>query len=468
MEQYGFARSKVAGEYSPRISYATLQADASKSGTTFSTLLTAYITTDSPNESIVVLWSVAGLVTGTSGNTPWFQVLVDGVSKATMRGPTSALAAFWCVRETAAISGLAPGYHKVELQWRSASTDSIACKPVTSFNKNHATLVVARSQTVSDKEMESFGLASWPAFYSPGLNYVDPITTTQSDTNSSPTVSLFSTTTYTSRHPHSALLCRFSVAGTGPTGTTSGTTLNDSAKFAAYVDGVLACGTGQLGLDHSASSRFVAAMSFVVAVEAGVHTIEIKWCGGSRGGTITPSSGTEGAELEIEEVFCEDVGNLVTDAGGFCTTYYAAGNLPQVRYASLTSDATGQLNDPGLEILSIDDLRVDSENSVFLVEISHCGTPNNFGGADRVSLHIDGNDVRYAASNQFSGSGLGLLQGHLLYLAVLQSGYHKVRVGYQLDSDTIYAATHPEYNHCNLIVRELAGSGAYIQNVANA
>lgn len=460
MEQYGFARNKAAGEYCPRFATAVLAADVSVTGTTFVSFLSANITLDSTKENIVVIFHCSCRNDGAGGNTPTFQLLVDGVVISGSRQTNENGAGLSSITYTAVVTGLQPGTHTCLMQWRSANTATVLCNAVSNNTTDGANLIVLRDHLISDREMSGVGLASWPGIYTCGSVF-SQISSTVSDSNTTP-VTLLQTANITTREPNSALLIRFDCSGTSTTGTA---TVNASAKFQVFVDGVGYNGTG--GLAANAATRFSTGIVLIAGpFNAGNHKVDIYW-GGGAGSSITPSNIFEGARLTVKEVFCPEAGNVFSDMGGYPALYYSAFNVPQVRYARLTTNVTGTTSNPQ-EMCAIEDYVVSGDNSVTLIESTFsCGLTAT-GASAILYLQIDYRDgngyiniVRRSTYN-FNSADTGIVNVGLAYAEALPAGSYRIRTALIGTAATCDVQTHPEYNHNTLVIREMNKAGAYI------
>lgn len=459
----GFVRSAIPGEYSSQPIHNQGSAVLSTSSTTPSIFLPAksfYVET--PFETVNFIFT-GHWDNVNAGNTPPFQLVVDGISRAVTRKTYSFAGGGrspWLIFSS---SGFSPGWHTAWITWNSTGAgNQITFHPVNSGGVNysqfsHSNFVIRRNQDWSDKEMASFGQMSWPAIYTSPTIFKQLVTSTISDSNNS-AVTLLGSLIAPTKLTNSSLLIRFQAMGTSG----APTNVNTSVKFRIYVDGIAQIGFGSQG-QFSPTGRFDAEGMCVVPVTQGNHLIEVYWGGGTATSTITPSlviagvtcSPTEHACIQVEEVFCFDVGNRITDMNGFAISNYSPLNVPQVRYAILQEDVFqgGGAVEVSLLSLTID---VDSEESWFVIEST---TGSAGGGGCEVFMRIDdGSNVGGTYMQPNSGTtSFDTLP--ISWVVKLSFGVHTIRTyfidgGLTAPSVAICPATHPDWSHSTLLVRE--------------
>lgn len=458
MEQAGFARYQVAGEYYPTVAWAYATADVSTTAVdpTFADWQSVYLTTETVADQINVL--INGTVSDSvvSGNTPRMRISVDGASQGGIWQTISIGNGGTNFYRCKTITGLQPGVHKVTLQWSDNQAGTLRARAATVPNAEFLSLIAWRTKAFpADRERDGYVWNGWASHYSTGATYA-AISASTTNIGSSPTTSLLKATVQTYRQPGSALLIRFGASGTVNTATAN-------ARFRILVDGVVQGGTAQ-GADGA--NRFNAKMMTVAAVGIGVHTVEVQWAGGgTSGSTIDPVTNVNDfAEVQIEEVFCPDVGNLIQDAGGYPVSGFASHNVPQVRFAKLTSDIAG-LN--ANQLLGRIDMYVTGDNSFAQIEGS-CGS-DVWTAGDTQNLRVwvdDYSGVKFGgniATGALVMSGANVTQegtssNYISRVIQLQQGWHRIELAalFAQAGSKIQPVTSPNTMHASLLVREIA------------
>lgn len=436
MELYGFARSGVAGEYSPSLLYAYLTADTTTSSTSYSTLLTLYPVIQEQGETLCVMFTASSRDTGGVSGAPIFQVTVDGTAY------NGAVASYVVGGGNASnsriltLSDLVPGRHTVTLDWKSATGTAVTISASSLPTKQHAALICRRDRPNSRRELDGFAMPGWPMIYTCGTASAD-ITASKTSSSTTVTTPLFSGVQVQTRYPQSALLVRFTASGVG-----SGTP--ESAKFQLLVDGIARVGTGACSEN---ASVFNAMFVCVVPVNAGIHKLDVNWAGGSTGCTIDPTvADARHAELSAEEVFCSDV-NMLSDMEGFATSQYASKNLPRVGYASLQQDYT---NGGGDAPLLDQTFYVSGDNSAILIEFTGSLLCNSVEPILRIV--VDGAGI-YGSTSTTSNGFVQCLCGIAAMNAA--QGNHRVQIFFN-GITSFTPVTNPEYSHANMVIREIA------------
>ena len=282
-------------EFVPTIKYAAVTSVQTTTSSTYSSLLTYSVTTASTSDCLNFVFTACGSVSG-GGNSPGFQITVDGTSigetVSTVLGNTER----WNATRVASVTGLSAGTHTVVLNWKSANTNGVKIDPSTGID--HCELICR--------------LATGTAYATLG--------STLTSTASTLTDALVSTS-YTSTQSTSALYIRFSAAGV--------TNASVTAKFQIFVDGVAAVGTADQG--GGSGLAFNAGAVVIVPVTAGSHTIAVKWAGNNS--TITITDPRQHAALLVDEV------NTGSPRFAKCTTDVASSN--NLASCSITTPAGG-------------------------------------------------------------------------------------------------------------------------------
>ena len=253
-------------EFVPTIKHASVSTTQSTSSTTYSSLLTFTVTTASASDVLNFVLSACGSVSVSAGNSPGFQITVDGTSIGETVVTQRSGGQTWAVTRVASVTGLSAGSHTVVLNWKSANSNAVSITP--SNGVDHCVLVCR--------------LATGSSYATLG--------STLTSTASTVTDSLISTT-YTSVQSSSALYIRFSAAGV------NNATIN-AAEFKIVVDGTDVVGCA--GSGDGAGFAFCAGCVAVVPVTAGLHTIAVKWAGNNS--TITITDPRQHAALLVDEV----------------------------------------------------------------------------------------------------------------------------------------------------------------------
>jgi hypothetical protein len=325
------------------------------------------------------------------------------------------------------------------MDWRNANSSTI--KASSTPTQSHVALLCQRNRVTSDREMDGYPQKGWQMIYTCGTVY-QTLASSNTSTSTTITTALFTGVSITSRYPQSALLIRFSASGFSNDGTNELDT-----KFTLFVDGVARCGTGNT--TGFAQGVFNAGMTCVVPVQAGVHSIDVKWAGGaSPGTTIDPTVDGAHAFVSVEEVFCEDV-DILSDAEGFVALAFASMNLPRVGYKSLTADFTnGGTTVPILEKL----FYVSGDNSA--VEIEFTGSLQSNAVAPIIIIRVDGVDIRGVCEGTITTGKTICLCVHTALN--LPQGNHLIQA--MMNGITSFTpATNPDWSHANMVIREIAG-----------
>jgi hypothetical protein len=385
------AVSAVVDEYIPTIAYALLGSDTSITSTSFATLLTVTIVTANTSDCINIVMSASGDVQS-SGNTPAFQITVDGsdVGQTCTTQPLSG-GYFACTR-VVSVTGLSVGSHTVLLKWKGASANQIRIRPLADTpTKNHAALICR--------------LATGTTYVTRGTNATSTSTTV--------TDSLLSTT-HTSTLSTSALMVRFSACGVN--------NATRTAKFQLKVDGVAVGGTADSG--DGAGFAFNAGMIVIVPVTSGVHTVDLNWAGGaSTGSTITVSDPRQHAALIVEEVYTGSprFDAFVNDTSVSVTTVASRSyTAPVGGFSDILIEATLNTEDAGPNGHADARLNIDGTT----VSASSSGTTSNAVSTGTFITHVQ--------------TGLSAASHTVTFIAV-QSG-------------AINVATTPEYMHANMVI----------------
>lgn len=439
MECYGFARAPVAGEYSPKPYFTSVTSDITTAVTSFATILSLSVFTDE-NDWLEILFTCSFDITGTSGNTPTFQITVDGTVYAGVRQTCAGASD---KHSAMRVFGLQPGRgtHKVTVDWRSANTTSTARIRAVSDSAHHGSLLCRVIRRGSDREMSGYPQLGWQRIYTCGLSQSDTATTATSGTGVS-FVSLNGPLTVVTRAPNSSLLIRLSASGSG--------TLS-FVFLQCFVDGV---SVGSVSISAPASpGRFGGGCAFVAPVVAGTHTVDIKWtANGSAAATITPSSSTEEhAEFTVEEVFCLDQGNWEPDTEGFAVIGYNAHNLPRVGFASLGKTLTGTSSFQ--TVLSLP-FYVAGDQSYVSIEYA-IGVSANSTAAVNTQILVDGNVQSGMGANVLDTSGTSTDNfAGACSVIPLATGNHTITLQFKGNTSTIGGA--PDRSGAFLLVREIA------------
>lgn len=435
MEAYGFARASVPGEYSPQVVTAAVTTDISNTSS-YATILTVTVNVVSLGEVLTIVGSLVS-VQGATGGTPVMRFTVDGTTYLGAGKTVGFGGAKSNVRQVLIVEGLSIGPHTVTLDWKNANSSTIKASSVPT--QCHAVLLCQRNKPVSLREMDGFPTAGWPMIYTLGTAY-QTLAASNTSTSTTITTSLFSGVTVQTRYPQSALLIRFSASGV------NNDTVNElDTKFQLLVDGIAACGTGNA--TGFTQGLFNASFVCVAPVQAGFHKLDVNWAGGaSPGTTIDPTSDGSHAVISAEEVFCGDIDSL-SDMEGFSAVNFASRFLPRVGYSALTTDHT---NGTGTETLLQQMFYVTGEQSAVVIEFT--GSLVSGGVEPVLQILVDGTAIHGATETATSGfmqcisveAALNLAQGnHLIQLTMLGIA-------------SFTPATHPEYSHANMVVREVA------------
>lgn len=438
MEQYGFARAGVPGEYSPTVVSATLTADVT-STTSFVTILTTSVTIETPGELLTLIGSVVSRQ-NTTGGASIIRLTVDGVDVGQANKFAPVAGAKANVRRVVVVPGLTPGPHTITLDWKNNNTSFIKAASVP--QEQHAALTCQSCRVTSDREMDGFPQAGWPMIYTEPQVY-EQLTSSNTSTTTTITTPLFSAVKVQTRYAQSALLIRFGASGE------SNDTVNElDNRYQLLVDGIARCGTGaSSGSSGFAGLTSCAGFVCVVPVQAGWHELTVNWAGGaSPGTTIDPSTATQHAFLCAEEVFCGDLDNL-SDMEGFVAAQFASKNLPRVGFVSLQTDFTnGGTIVPLLERV----FYVSGDNSAILVEFTGSLTSN--GQEPVMRIVVDG--VPLLACTETAT--VGFTQFVSVESAVnVPQGNHLVQVTMN-GIASFTPATNPEFSHANMVIREIA------------
>jgi hypothetical protein len=397
LQQGQFGRSIYAvvdaggAEYIPTITYALVGSDSSTSSTSYSTLLSTTIDVAATTDFVNILMSASGDVVS-AGNTPSYQINVDGVDVGQVASTQGNAGGFSSASRIVTVTGLSIGTHTVTLAWKSFNGNPVRIRPVTTSGVDHAALVCRLSTATT---------------YSARSSSATSTSTTVTD-------SLISGVTHSSVGASSALLIRFSACG-----------LNNStvtAKFRILVDGVAQCGTADAG--DGSSFYFNASMVCVVPVSAGSHSIDVEWAGGAgSGSTIDPGSDPRfHAAVWIDEVY---VGSprferLTSDVGGVSNTTVA-----QVNYTAPVSGT-----------------------SDVLIE----GTFNiDHGGISTVQGEVKLNGTAVAGSRSGTLTNAGSSGAFITHVATLAPGASTIDL-VAVGGGGLNPVTNPSYQHASLVV----------------
>jgi len=436
MEEYGFARTGIPGEYSPFVVTNRLLVDVSNT-VGYTTIVTATINIETPGELLTLLGSITAQEDFTGG-TPVTQFTVDGVAYGGGAQTLPVGGATGTIKRVRVIENLLPGPHTVTLDWRNGSSSFI--KPASLPTKQHAVLVCQRNRVISNEERGGFPQKGWPMIYTCGTVYQE-LAVSKTSTSATVVDSLVSFQ-FRSNYSQSCLLLRFTASGEGGT-----TQLNN--LFQVYVDDVVIGGTStSTGTTGFTGVRMSAAIVCIAPVQAGIHNLEIKWAGGdgTNGTVIDPATDGSHAILSVEEVFCDDL-NIRSDMEGFVATGFASRYLPRVGYSSLKTDVTNG----GVAVSLLEKLfYVSGDNSGLFIEVTSSNKANT--AEFFVYIVVDGvtlNGGSVAGSNTFNEyvaveAALNTTQGN---------HFVQVFVGPLLVVDPV---SHPEYSHLNMVIREIA------------
>lgn len=440
MECYGFARAPVAGEYSPKPYFTSVTSDITTAVTSFATILSQSVFTDE-NDWLEILFTCSFDITGSTGNTPTFQITVDGTVYAGVRQTCAGTSDKHAAMR---VLGLQPGRgtHTVTVDWRSANTSTARIRAV-SDPSHHGSLLCRVIRRGSDREMGGYPQLGWQRIYTCGLSQSDTTTTATSGKSVS-YVSLNGPVTVVTRAPNSSLLIRLSASGSATLA---------FVYFQCFVDGVSIGGTS---ISAPASpGRFGGGFVFVAPVVAGTHTVDIKWTTNTAASaTITPSATTEEhAEFTIEEVFCLDQGNWEPDAEGFAVVGYNAHTLPRVGFASLGKAFTGTASFQTVVSLPF---YVAGDQSYVSIEYA-IGLHANTTAAVNTQILVDGNVQGGMGANVLDTSGTSTDNfAGACNLVPLATGNHTIALQFKGNTSTIGPVANPDRSGAFLLVREIA------------
>jgi hypothetical protein len=438
LDARGFAHTGVPAEYSPAIAYAIVTADTTTSGTTFVNLLSLTIAVDGPLDCLNIVFS-ASLDVQSSGNSPMFQVTVDGVDIGQTQATEGNANGFDAESRVYSITGLSFGLHTVALNWKSINANAVRILPVTDTSSYHGILVCRRTRGVTYDAGGLIGLGRWPVALSCGTT-VASRTSNATSTATTLTDVLLSGIMVTTHAPRSALAIRF---GAGAVNNSSVT-----AQYEVLVDGVVVCGTADFG--DGAGFQSNAGLVCVVAVSAGVHTLAVNWAGGSGlGSSITISNPYHFATLTAEEVYCTDpdVGDLpVSDMAGFPVASYDPKNLPRVYFSKLSTNL-GVI--PLGSVVGQCVVCVTEESTMFAIE-GTLSTSSGGSATNRSWLTIDGVNVAGSRSGLLSTAGTASM--FCTHVVSLARGQHTIQL-IANGNGTLNPLTNA-YEHASLMVRK--------------
>ena len=120
MELYGFARTGVAGEYSPTVVFASSSSDIT-STTSFVTLVSTTVTIETVGEVLTLIGSIVSTQDFAGGN-PSIRFTIDGAAYSGANNTASVGGSLSNVRRVRMVEGLSPGPHTVTMEWK--NTDS--------------------------------------------------------------------------------------------------------------------------------------------------------------------------------------------------------------------------------------------------------------------------------------------------------------------------------------------------------
>lgn len=438
MEVYGFARAGVAGEYAPSVTATHLTSDVTSTTTSYATLISSDVTIVTPGEVLKILFTAVANASGAAGATPLFRIKVDGTSYNAGGANITLAGGKASVERLLTVTDLVPGKHTITVEWSCAAGPSVSILASTSPNIYHASLILQRDRVTSDREMNGFPHGGWPMIYTCGTSYSEVSSASSTATTLSDTLI---STTFASRYAQSALLLRFSACGVGQgIGAVGG-----SVKFQLVVDGVARCGTGDS--TEVAGGVFNASFVCIVPVQAGNHTVVVNWAGGTAGATIdTGANACAHAELACEEVFSTDV-NSISDMEGFVAQGFASRYLPRVGYTAQTADFTNGATD--IALLS-NLFYVTGDNSAVSVEFT--GSLLASGGVEPIMrIVVDGTQIYGCTSTRTNGFTQSV---NVAGLTNLPQGNHLIQIFFN-GITSFTPATHPEYSHANMVVREI-------------
>ena len=436
MEQAGFARAGIPGEYCPFIGYKRFTTNVASTAS-YTQVFSEQVVIEEEGETLNILVSISPY-SNLSG-TPVFRISVDGVVLGGAANTQSPAGAIGNIYRVLPVRGLRPGPHTITVDWKNGNPSELNKYPT----NQHTVLAFYRNRLSSAREMDGFPARGWPMIYTCGTETVS-LTGDNTSTSTTPTTPLLSMQA-TTHHAQGALLVRFSACGAQ-----NGSGTERNCIFQLLVDGIARVGSSDgTGASGFSGVLFNAGFVVVVPVQAGVHDLVVNWAGGASPGTTIHASSNEyeHATLTAEEVFCQDVA-LLSDMEGFATQLFLS-RLMHVRYSSLQRDVVA----PGgaTKILVCDiPMYVGGDNSALLMEFTGSSLS---GGADAPEfiLWLDGVIQSYVEVNQYGFMTCESIT-HLTPVAV---GYHRVQVTFAASGGSLDAASHPEYAHANLVVREI-------------
>ena len=382
----------------PTVAYAVLSSDVSTSSTSFVSLLSTSITVAGTSDKVDIVASV-GWDNQTSGNSPSFQITVDGTDEGQSFSTSNNIGGAGSTFCIAQVTGLAAGSHTVALNWKSSNGNAVRIRPVSTAGAYHAAIVarIANSSVYS------------------------ALSGSFSSSASTPTDTLISSVSFTSTAATSALYIRFSACG--QSGSAACLPL-----FQIYVDGV-AQNAGCSDMGDGTGQRFNAGIVTVIPVTAGAHTVAVKWGGGGGTATIDTSTAQNHARLYVDEVY------TATDAGS---------TLPRPQFKQQTADA-GAVTATTFGSVSV----VPAATTLYFIEATASGS-NGASGNVGMKLTIDGTSVAGATT---LGSNAGRDSLAITNVQSLAAGSHTIAlVG---TSGTFNPATNPDRHHASLVVWEV-------------